>query len=434
MVRRSESNGDTSREADVDLAWRLLAEWKEGRGTSKSRIEIREWGDATAHGRRFDRFIRRTLGVPTNRPSHQSDQIGLLQNQLRRLGVTPLGVDIAEWEMQLQHARSACLQALRIWNDPTATYRTGTFALLFVAAWNSLAIALLQMRGEEWRQLDDSGVPILHDGSEQALSTLELVDRAFPDGSHRGLRENVRDWVNLRNCAAHRHLPALDASVIPVAQAGLVNFEGEVAAASGEQWGLAEQLSVPLQLSGFRDPGVLSSVKQLQASLPLNVQAVLSRVADATPELLADETYALRVAFIPVVPVSGRSPDAVACFVRPGEVPEELGDALERFVVLPKVGRPPRPNLGAKEVVRAVGQRIPWIFNLTHHVGLAMSLGVRPKRGAPDKSATDLRYCEYVPAAKLYLYNQEWVERLVGLLESADSFEANVGRRPQAKA
>lgn len=60
---------DVEPEDDVELANRLLAEWDEGRGTSKSDIERREWGDGGAHGRRFDRFIRQTLGVATTKRS-----------------------------------------------------------------------------------------------------------------------------------------------------------------------------------------------------------------------------------------------------------------------------------------------------------------------------------------------------------------------------
>ena len=56
---------------DVLLAEQLLAEWDEGRGASKSEIERRVWGDGGAHGRRFDRFIRQTLGVATSKPSKQ---------------------------------------------------------------------------------------------------------------------------------------------------------------------------------------------------------------------------------------------------------------------------------------------------------------------------------------------------------------------------
>ena len=100
--------------------------------------------------------------------------------------------------------------------------------------------------------------------------------------------------------------------------------------------------------------GVLRSLKQLQAALPLDVQQFLARVDSAPPDVLADPTYMLRVAFIPVVPASGRSPDAVAYFLRPEEVPESLAGQIEEFVVLPKLGITPRPSLNAKRVVAAV--------------------------------------------------------------------------------
>lgn len=414
--------------ADVDLARELLAEWGEGRGTSKSQIEIRVWGDATSHGRRFDRFIRRTLGEATSRPSRQTDRIAELEAQVRTLGRTPVGAQIAGWEPAVQHARSACLAGLRIWNDPSGTFRTGGFALHFVTAWNSLAIAVLQRDGKEWRQLDAYGqLELTPDGAEKARQTLDLVAEAFPGPENRGLRENVRDWVGLRNSVAHRHLPALDMAVIPWAQAGLLNFENALDHEFGNPWALSDQLSVPLQLAGFRNPDVVASLRQMQASLPLDVQAVLSRVAEADPELLADPTYQLRVAFLPAVPASGRRPDAVAYFVRPGEVPDELAESLQRFVVLPKVVRPPRPNLGAKAVAAAVQEQIPFKFNTYQVAPAARALGVRPLADAADPAHTDTRYCEWVPAAKLYLYNQEWIDRLVSELSSSDRYQELLG-------
>jgi hypothetical protein len=55
------------------------------------------------------------------------------------------------------------MAALRIWNDPTARFRTGGFALLFVAAWNSLAIAALQ------RQRDGGEVDVPPSGVEAGV-------------------------------------------------------------------------------------------------------------------------------------------------------------------------------------------------------------------------------------------------------------------------
>ena len=57
-------------------------------------------------------------------------------------------------------------------------------------------------------------------------------------------------------------------------------------------------------LSGFRAPGVLVSHKQLQAKLPLDVQAVLAAVGEAAAELLADLACGLSAAFVPAVSAS----------------------------------------------------------------------------------------------------------------------------------
>lgn len=292
---------------ETALAQRLLVEWDHGKGTSKSEIERRIWGDGAAHGRRFDRFVRQQLGIATTRPSKQTDRIGDLERQLRRLGVKPDGTEFEDWEQHLHHARQACLAALRVWNDPTASFRTETFSLLFVAAWNRLAIAILQKGGEEWRELDSDGHPKLVDGRERALDTVSLVESCFSGSTSLGLRLNVRRWIDLRNLVAHRNLPALDLTVIPFAQAGLVNFEEALGSRFGSDYLLSDALSVPLQLSGFHDPGVMSSLKKFQASLPLDVQHFLADSAESDISHVDDPTFMLRVTFIPV----GRTRDGV---------------------------------------------------------------------------------------------------------------------------
>lgn len=415
---------------DVELAEWLLAEWDEGRGTPKSQLERQVWNDGASHGRRFDRFVRQVLGVETTRPSKQSDRIADLENQVRSLGGRPRGVAPEVWEEQLQHARAAALSALRIWNDPIATFRTGSFSLHLVTAWNSLAIAVLQKTGGEWRELNADGEVVDIGGLEKARGTPELVGDAFPGAENHGLRSNVEFWTSLRNKVAHRHLPALDSIVIPYAQSALLNFEQRLSDEFGPEFQLAEALAVPLQLSGFRDPGVLRSVKALQRSLPLDVQAFLSEIAGGDPELLRDPTFMLRVAFIPAVPSSGRSPDAVAYFARPGEVPEELADALDHYVVLPKVVRPPRPNLIATQVVKEVQPRIPYRFTVTMHTEATYRLGVRSRPGDGGPEKVDATYCEYVSSVKRHLYNRDWVERLVRELSDAETFEAATGRSP----
>lgn len=419
-------------ETDEELAEHLYAEWDGGRGTSKSELERRTWGDGSSHGRRFDRFVRQQLGVSASKTSKQTDRIADLEQQVRSLGSHPVGSEPSDSEIQLQHGRAACLSALKAWNDPDAGFRTGGFALQFVTAWNSISIAVLQREGVEWRKVEDEG-PIERDGVEQSLDTSDLIRLAFSDDRHIGLRENVRFWLDLRNAVAHRYLPALDVSVIPHAQAGLLNFERTIVDEFGEEYQLGDKLSVPLQLSGFRDPDVLASRQRAQRALPLDVQALLGRAAEATPELLADDTFMMRVAFVPAVVSSGRNPDAVAYFVRPGEVPTELAKTLERYVVLPKAARGPRPGIGGKDVVAEVQRRIPFRFNTNDHAAVARHLGVRPGRGEPDRSLNEM-FCDYVIAAKIYVYNQQWIDRVVDAVSTEQGFHEATGRAPVPKA
>lgn len=419
-------------ETDLELAEYLYKAWNQGQGVAKSELERRIWNDGKSHGRRFDRYILQHLGISTNKPSRQTDNISNLKRQVRSLGAHPIGDEPTEIEIQLQHSREACLSALRIWNDPTTTFRTGAFSLLFVTAWNSLALAKLQRDGIEWRKMDPQGQPIIRDGVEQALATDKLIHRAFSDGDHYGLRENIKFWIDLRNYVAHHHLPVLDVSVIPYAQAGLLNFEKQIVEKFGREYELAERLSVPLQLSGFRDPDILTSRQRAQSSLPLSIQALLGRAAEATPELLADETFIMRVAFIPVVRSSNNSPDAVAYFVKPEEVSSELAKSLEDYVILPKASRSPRPDKGAKDVVSEVQQRIPFRFNTNDHANVTRHLKVRPERGQPDRSLNEI-YCEYVSAVKVYLYNQAWIDRVVERIETPEGFREATGRNPVPK-
>lgn len=420
-------------EGDISLAQELLAEWNGGEGTSKSEIERRVWGDGGAHGRRFDRFVRQTLGVATNRPSKQTDRIGTLERQLRRIGVAPDRTTLEEWEAQLHHGRNAAMAALRAWNDPTGTFRTESFALLFVTAWNSIALALLQQSEAEWRDIDESGQPRVIDGRPRAKETGDLITAALPGSRYLGLRRNVEFWLGLRNHVAHRHLPALDAAVIPKAQAGLLNFESILGEWFGSEYLLGEHLSVPLQLSGFRDAGVLTSVKALQASLPLDVQTYLARQAQQNEPLSDDPSYLLRVTFLPTVPSSERNPDVVAYFVKPGEVSDELGQALKEYMVLPKLVSPPRPSLIATQVVESVRDRIPFKFTITMHTAASRQLKARPPKDAENQTATDIRYCEYVSSVKRHLYNQAWIDLLIAELSTTDGFRAATGVDPSPR-
>jgi hypothetical protein len=414
-------------DADRELAQQLYERWQAGE--SKSRLEIEVWGDATSHGRKFDRFLLTHLGVSTSRPSRQSDTITELRRQVRQLGAIPYGHDPEPWEVQLQHAREACMAALRVWNDPTARARVSAFSLLFVAAWNGVALAKLMRDGGEWRQRDRAGDPVVEDGVELTADTCSLARAAFPAASvkDRARLANIEFWVELRNCVAHRHIPGLEMPVIPQAQAGLINIEEILTTEFGAEYSLAEWLHVPLQLSGFRDPDVLASRRRMQAALPIDVQLLLAKAETLEPDLAADPAYQLRVAFLPVVPASGRNPDAVAFFAKPGEVPSELAENLDRYLVISKSIRPTTWFTAAEasaEVQRRTGYRFT---SAPHHSTAVRRLGAKPSAGEPDRTV-DITLAEYVSSFKRYQYTQKWIDLLVQECGSPEGFERTTGR------
>jgi hypothetical protein len=416
---------------EVDLAESLLARWDWGKGESKSELEREVWDDGSSHGRRFDRFILRSLGVSTKKQSKSTTQIEKLERQVRSLGGHPVTRVAEEWELELTHSREAMVAALRVWNDPTAKFRTGAFSLLLVTAWNALALARLQRDGREWRKLNELGEPLLVEDTPQAIDTRDAIAIAFPGEGSRGTRENLRFWIDLRNSVAHRYLPELDWSVIPEAQAAALNYENIVVDTFGPEYALQEQLSVPLQLSGFRDPGVLASRKKLLAALPIDVQALLSRTESELPELLADPTYRLRIAFIPAVLASSNGADAIAHFVKPGEVPEELQDLLSRFVVLPKTLLD-NCRHGGRQTSRTIAAQIPFKFTEADHKQVGQALGVRSAPGQPDRTIKP-EYAKYVEAAKIYTYSDGWIALVVEELTDPDRFAKLVGHPPIAR-
>ncbi len=406
-------------DTDEALARWLFEQWDDGRGRAKSALELEVWGDATSHGRRFDRVVRGELGISTTKPSKQTNRIQVLERQIRGLGAHPIDSKEERWEVSLRHARASCLEALRVWNDPSCTFRTGAFSLLFVTAWNALAIALLERRGELWWDLSA-------DPGAVSLPTRDLISAAIVGSDAEAVRRNIGFWIDIRNAVAHRHLPAVDATVNPWAQAGLLVFEEAVDEEFGPEYCLGGALSVPLQLSGFRDPGVLASQKKLQSGLPVDVQALLADARSVPEQILNDPRYMMRVAFVPYVPSSGRNPDSVAHFFRPGEVPSELDEALERYVVLQKITGS-SANLRATHVVAEVQRRTGYKFNTNLHAEAARRLDVRPPRGEQDKTLK-IEYAELVTAFNQFAYTQAWIDLLVEKLSDPESFERTTGK------
>ncbi len=420
-------------EEHIRIATEMYERWQHGE--PKSRLEIEYWGNATAHGKKFTGYVKKWLDVETESKSHQTSRIEELEGLLRARGVSPTAAgDLAEEYRLLANARESALAAVRIYNDPLAGYRTETFIVLMVGAWNSLLQAILERSGIDYYQRDESGAQTLIDGRAKVLGTSTLVGLALADDEHRAVRANLDFFLRLRNEIAHRYLPALDAEIAGEAQAMLLNFEELLLAAFGKQAALGEQLAVPLQLSGFRSDGSLASLRRAQARLPVNVSDFLARHrAGVDDEVLTSPKYCLQVFFVPVTANRERSADAVVRFVPPGTATPGLEAELAKLGVVTKRKITPVASadlLKPKEVVNLVAERLPHRFTMRTHIKCWKHFGVRPPEGAPEPEATDQRYCRWDRLSNGYGYTRAWVEKLVGDLSNSGTYEEVVGIPP----
>lgn len=423
-----------SEEEHRAVATEMYTRWQSG--APKSALEIEYWGAAASHGKRFTSYIRRWLGHETERKSAQTLRIEHLEVLLRVHGISPTDVDELKEEFRLvAKSRESALAALRVYNDPIGGYRSETFIVLMVIAWNSLFQAIMEQDGDDYYEYDENGQRIVIGGQEKVKGTRELMLCALPDRSK--VQANLDFFLKLRHVISHRYLPALDPHIVSEAQAMLLNYENILVEHFGQEAGLAEQLSVPLQLSGFREATTMASLKKAQARLPVDVQDFLSRHREEVPDdVLRSPEYALRIFFVPVTANRERSADTVAHFVKPGTTPPEVEEALQGLAVVTKPKQIPvasgdlyRPS----EVVDLVSKRLPFRFEMDTHTRSWKHYEVRPSGGSDQPELTNQQYCRWDRLSRGHGYTQAWVDKLVDDLSDPATYEEVVGYPPPSQ-
>ena len=423
-------------EQHVRLAVEMHDRWRNGE--PKSRLEIEYWDNATAHGKAFTAYVKRWLEVETEHQSNQSVRIAELETLLRVNGVSPTQArDLAEEYRLLAKSREAALAAVRVYNDPLAGFRTETFIMLMVVAWNSLFQAVLERARADYYERDEEGAQILVDGRAKVLDTWQLVMRALADDQYRDVRANLDFFLKLRNQIAHRYLPALDVNVVGEAQAMLLNFENLLVAQFGEEAALGDRLAVPLQLSGFRNDEALKSLRTAQAQLPTDVAEFLVRHrADLDDDILGSPRYCLQIFFVPVTANREGSADAAVRFIPPDKMTPDIEQQLAELCVVTKPRITPVASadlLRPAEVVNLVAERLPYRFTMHTHTRCWRHYSVRPAKDAGEPEATDGRYCQWDRLMRGYGYTKAWVEKLVRDLSKDDQYEAVVGFAPDRR-
>lgn len=419
----------------VALAREMYERWKGGE--SKSSLEREYWADGGSHGQAFSAFVRLHLGVETVRRSPTSARLLQAEALLRVHGVSLPDEDLEEQYRLVARSREAALTALRVYNDPAAGFRTETFAMLMVVAWNTLMQAICERDGLDYLERGADGSPVIVDGRPKALGTQLLAEVVVGGDEFAGVRANLDYWVGLRNLVAHRYLPELDALVVPEAQALLVNYESRLAIEFGEEAALGDRLAVPLHLDGFRSATHRKSLAELQSKLPADVNDYLARHRQDQPEeIRRDSAYSLRVFLVAVAANRVASADLTATFVKADDVTDDLLGSLTDAAVITKERQVEVAGMGLlrpSAVWEEVQRRSGVVFNNNRHARACRFFRVRPfdgeQRDHPER--TDAAYCVYDELSNSYGYRQAWVEKLVREFSVDDRYQEITGMSPE---
>lgn len=363
-----------------------------------------------------------------------------LEQQLLNHGLIPnTDRQLSDQEFLLLKARQAAIQALRVYNDPTALFKIESFMVSMHIAWSCILQAIVEKRGGNPYYRDKEGNVQMVDGTPRTKSVSDLAADVFDLGSADGqaTKKNLDILIGLRDRIEHRYVPALDTYMVHEIQAMLLNFEHLLVDEFGIESALAGQLHVPLMLSMMRPGSSFESLKALQSKIPQDVIDYLEDFAGSVPpEVKENNHFRLKIFLMSVSANHEKSADTVMVFYRESEVPEELQDSLSRLGLVTKFKQVQVDDPGGYLATTAqltIQDNLPHRFSLNDHVRAWKFFGVRPPEGAENKAETIPEYCVYNTTFRRYSYKEAWIAKLSQELSDPKRFEEVTGHRPRPK-
>ncbi|QIN81849.1 DUF3644 domain-containing protein [Rubrobacter tropicus] len=326
----------------------------------------------------------------------------------------------------LQSAIDAALLAVEIYNKPRTTFRSEAYIAMMVIAWTRLFHAHFNVTiGDRYYYKDKNGARYQKiDGEKKAW---ELATCMSEYGSlSEPVTKNLQFFIKLRNKIEHRHIDKreVDTLIFGECQALLYNFETTLIQLFGKEYALNEALVYSLQLSHLRTSEQEAASK---AALSKDLKNIVNYVnqyrSTLSDEIFQSQEYSIRLLQIPKISNTNRSDLAVE-FVRWDKLSEGDREAFEKItaIIKDKSLRLEGINVGKlkpSEVVGRVKNALPATsFTMHTHTCLHQLLGIRPAPDADDPFDTNTAYCHYDEAHGDYLYQDEWPDLIVDLLQS----------------
>lgn len=352
----------------------------------------------------------------------------------------PLNLPILA-KSNLEKCKAAAIAAVDSYNRPGSRFRTAVYVVLIIMAWQAFFHAYFYRQNQKpWYQSRKSthkkGVRYDKiDGEPKHWDLAKCLAEYFRD-KNPSERKNLEFLLGLRNKIEHRNLPELDMTLFGECQAALMNLEDYLLEKFGDRYGLGESLSLSLQFSRAKPLEQKKAIHTLAGGAKSVIDYIEQFRGGLKDNVLNDHGYSYRVFLVPKIANREKTADAAVEFIHIDETDEEQRTYLDRLNVLIKDRQIPIANLDVKrpsEVVNAVSQAIPFVFNMHHHTAAWMHFKVRPTRKDSKPESTIASFCVYDRAHRDYLYTNAWIQKLICEMSDPMNFQQVTGNPPKTK-
>lgn len=228
---------------------------------------------------RLKQFVYRTdegYHVSDNLPASEDDFCRLVSRSVS-VSRDPLKPQITnECEHRVVKAREAALAAIQNYNNPTATFRTGTYLILMIVAYTSLFHAIFERESIRYVKHNDKGEAKKIAGDDLLWDALESAQYYAANFSYRymgnqnqkfllGMIENTRLLLPIRYVFEHRDMPPLDATLAAHCQSMLFNFETILEEEFTSYYSINSSLAITLQLSSARNDASIAAARRFHS-------------------------------------------------------------------------------------------------------------------------------------------------------------------------
>ncbi|MBU4305947.1 MAG: DUF3644 domain-containing protein [Candidatus Omnitrophica bacterium] len=264
----------------------------------------------------------------------------------------------------VEKSREAALSAVQIYNNPTTTFKTESFLVLFVIAWVYLLHAHYRKKRIEYRYYKVVNGRKKYDKIDGAYKYWDL-SKCFsiaecPLDSH--TVNNLKFLIGLRNQIEHKKAVGLDSYFSARYQACALNYNYYLKKLHGNKYGLDKKLALSLQFAelNYDQSQVLRDREDLIA------KHIRTYIADfdngLTEEEIKNERFAYRLLFTKVSAKRKGQADRVIEFLSSDD---PLAKSIEKEFWV-KEDRE-KPKFSATQVIKEIQKRGIANFKMYQH-------------------------------------------------------------------